>query len=201
MKTVKVDGGFVDVPSVISNFTAKVIEDLTRDDGLEDEKTFALEGAISNGRPLPHREVLSSEFNGLAWIPSVWGVEAAVLPSQNEHVAYAIRLYSGNVPRRTVFTHLGFRRTESGLVYLHSGGAIGTKDIEVDVTRDGLQRYVLPDAPVDMAGAMRVSLEFLTCGRAQVTYPAWALPWRAALCEFLPCTVMPHFRPPSRRDV
>jgi hypothetical protein len=194
LKTVKVEfGGTIEVPVLLSSFHARVTEDLTRDDGLEEKKTFALEGALASKRPLPHREVPSSQFDGLAWIPSTWGVEPAVLPAQTDHVAYAIRLYSGDVPRRTIFTHLGFRRVESGLVYLHAAGAIGAKNIEVDVARDGLQRYALPDSAEDARGAMRVSLDFLSSGLPQVVYPAWALPWRAALCEFLRCTVMPHW--------
>src|SRR5207249_11678811 len=47
--------------------------------------------------------------------------------------------------------------------------------------------------PGDPRQSMRLSLEFLKAGHRKVAYVAWALPWRAVLCEQVPCTVLPHF--------
>lgn len=193
VKSSKVGQDHIEIPIPISNFVAKVIEDVTRDDGLEEKKLFAVEGSLSNKRPLPRREVSAPQFEGLAWLPTEWGVEPSALPGQKDHVSYVMRLYSGDVPRRVIYGHLGFRRIPTGIIYLHAGGTIGAEGIEVDVAHEGLHRYILPQQGGDAREAMRVSLWFLKAGSEKVMYPAWALPWRAALCEFLLCTVMPHW--------
>jgi hypothetical protein len=177
----------------ISNFAARVIEEVTRDDGADQQKVFVAEGRLRGGRPLPRRDVPASQFDGLAWPPKVWGLEPSALPGQKEHVPYAIRLLSGQVPRRVIFTHLGWRRLDDGPAFLYAGGALGADAVEVDVAQDGLARYVLPIDPGDVRGAVEASLQFLEVGSPQVTYPAWGLPWRAVVCEFLPCTVLPHW--------
>jgi hypothetical protein len=86
------------VRKLISNFAARVVEDVTRDDGAEEQHSFILEGRLRVGnaiRSLPRREVAASQFDGLTWLAKTWGVDPAVVPGQKEHVPYAIRLFSG----------------------------------------------------------------------------------------------------------
>jgi hypothetical protein len=188
--------GPIDVP--ISNFVARVDEDVIRDDGAEEQRAFMLTGRMASGRPLPRREVPAHQFEGLSWLPKTWGPEPSALPGQKDHTAYAIRMISGEVPRRMVYAHLGWRKVDGNWAYLHSGGAVGADTaVEVDVTRDRLDRFMLPGDAGDPREAMRISLEILEIGRPRVVYPAWCLPWRAVVCELLPCPVLAHFVGPT----
>jgi hypothetical protein len=56
------------VRKLISNFAARVVEDVTRDDGAEEQHSFILEGRLRVGdaiRSLPRREVAAHQFDGL----------------------------------------------------------------------------------------------------------------------------------------
>jgi hypothetical protein len=169
----------IPVRKLISNFAARVVEDVTRDDGAEEQHWFILEGRLWVGnaiRSLPRREVAGPQFDGLTWLAKTWGVEPAVLPGQKEHVPYAIRLFSGQVPRRVIYGHLGWRQIDDAWAYLYAGGALGAKGVEVEVGQDGLTRYALPGEDGEVREAMRVSLQLLTVALPRVAYPMWALP-------------------------
>jgi hypothetical protein len=180
------------IRKAISNFAARVVEDITRDDGAEEQRFFTVEGRARVGKEiklLARRQVAAHQFENLSWLPKIWGVEPSALPAQKEHVAYAIRLLSGEVRRRVIYGHLGWRRLEGGSVYLHAGGALGGEEAEVDPD-PSLARYLLPATPTDVCAGMRASLSLLDLGPARQVYPGWAGTWRASTCEFRRSTTL-----------
>jgi hypothetical protein len=179
----------IEIP--LSNFVARITEDIIHDDGAEERRAFVLDGRLASGRSLLLREVSAAHFDGLGWLPQVWGPEPAALPGQRDHLPYVIRLLSGEVPCRTIFGHLGWRRLGDTWVYLYSGGAVGTdNDIEVDVSRDRLSRYTLPTEVHDVREAVRTSIRLLFLGDLKVTAVLFGLPYRSIVCELLPCPVV-----------
>jgi hypothetical protein len=183
------DGGMVLVP--LCNFTARIIEAVTRDDGAEQTALFTVEGALADGRPLPPVPVPAQDFTGLGWVTPAWHGEAIVYAGQGtrDHLRAAIELLSPDRARRTVYTHTGWRQVGGAWVYLHGAGAIGpvgpVADIEVSLP-DSLAAFALPAPPTAEAlaaaiGASLALLDELVADR--ISFPLLGTISRAALGE------------------
>lgn len=178
--------GPVAVP--LCNFSARIVEEVVLDDGAEQTRRLALQGSLAGGAPLPRCEVPAADFAGMGWVVPAWGTHAVVCAGMGakDHVRCAVQLRSGDVPRRTVFGHTGWRQVEGGLVYLHAGGAIGPEGpaagVEVSLP-DSLARFMLPSPPTgeELCAAVRASLRLLKLGPARLTYPLLAATYRAVL--------------------
>src|SRR5690606_40074516 len=83
----------------------------------------------SGDDPRPQVTVPAERFNSMGWVTESWGNRAVVYAGQGakDHMRAAIQLLSGDVPRRTVFEHLGWRKIDRRWLYLHAGGAIGAE--------------------------------------------------------------------------
>src|SRR5262249_49065994 len=95
-------------------------------------------------------------------------------------------LLSGDVPRRTVFTHLGWRQVDDRWAYLHTAGAIGAdgpvSGVEIDPPAP-LAAYTLADPPESGAliDAVRASLRLLKMGPARIMVPLLSAVYRSVL--------------------
>jgi hypothetical protein len=178
----------------LSNFVARIVEDVTVDDGAEQARFFTVTGALG-GRPLPEIRIPAHGFAGMTWPTERWGVQARVLPGQGRKdlLRDAIQAFSADARRRTIFGHLGWRDVDGKWAFLTADGVIGADGVEVDVARDGLGRYALPSQPGDVRAALEVSLALLDVCSPRVGYAAWAIPWRSIVFDLVPCTVMPHW--------
>jgi hypothetical protein len=124
----------------------------------------------------------------MEWIIPSWGSGAVVFAGMGtrDHLRTALQLLSGEVPQRTVYGHLGWRRIGERWVYLHADGAIGP-DGAVDGVEvappDALARYVLPAPPsgAERAAAVRASLALLQLGPPRLAFPLLSAVYRAAL--------------------
>jgi hypothetical protein len=178
----------------LCNFTARIVEEAVHDDGVERRTVLAIEGRLADGTPLPRTEVPAADFDGMGWIVPAWGTRAVRYAGMGtkDHLRAAFQLLSGEVPRRTVFGHLGWREVGGHWHYLHGGGAIGpegpVEGIEV-APPAALEHYSLPPPPVgdQLTAAIRASLGLLD-GLApdRVAFPLLAAAYRAALdgCDF-----------------
>jgi len=178
--------GIVKVP--LSNFTARIVEAVTRDDGAEQSTAFVVEGTLANGTPLPRTTVSTAEFPRLDWVTAAWTGRAVVLAGQGtrDHLRCAIELLSRDRAERTVYGHTGWRQVDGHWRYLHAGGAIGGADPVVAVELpDALAHFELPAPPsgLDLAQAVRASLRFLDLGPDHITVSLLAAVFRAALVE------------------
>lgn len=126
------DGGFVrirqtgegEVPVYLTNFVARVEEQVVRDDGAEERRIYKISGRIGD-RCLRRIDVPVSQFNNMNWVSEHWGLEAHVNANQHTFAREAIELYSRNAAKRFRFAHTGWRVLEDGTrVYLHTEGAI-----------------------------------------------------------------------------
>src|SRR5262249_35126706 len=122
------------VPVALCNFTARIVEDVVHDDGAEQARRLAVRGTLADGSPLPRAEVPAADFAGMAWVVPAWGTRAVVYAGMGtkDHLRAALQLLSGDVPRRTVFRHTGWRKVEDAWVYLHAGGAVGAAGLAED---------------------------------------------------------------------
>ncbi|MDI6894843.1 MAG: primase C-terminal domain-containing protein [Bacillota bacterium] len=157
-------------PEVIplANFNARIVAEILRDDGAEQTRVFAIQGALSTNAPLPCVEVPAERYSGMGWVTEKWGTRALVYAGQatKDHLRVAIQHLSSEVPERTVFTHLGWRKIEGAWIYLHGAGAIGAQGAVAGIQtepEDRLRDYVLPEPPQEeeLRQSVRASLSLI----------------------------------------
>jgi hypothetical protein len=178
--------GPVEVP--LCNFLARIVVQITVDDGAEKTMHLAIEGALHDGTPLLRVEIAADKFAFMDWVIPSWGTRAVVHAgaSTRDHLRCAIQSLSSDVPHRVIYGHLGWRKIGEHWVYLHAGGAIGADGsiagIEV-IPPDALSRYVLPTPPVDesLRRAVKASLSLLSFGKPRVVFPLLAAVYRSVL--------------------
>ncbi|MGB9662266.1 MAG: CHC2 zinc finger domain-containing protein [Moorellaceae bacterium] len=177
----KVEG--TPVPITLSNFDARITEEVVLDDGAERRLQFKIGGSLADGTTLPTIIVPADKFTSLGWVTGEWGAKAVVNAgnSSKDHLRAAIQLLSNPV-RRTVYSHLGWRQINDRWVFLHGNGALGAEGVEVVPEADCLRRYVLPSEPEpSSAEVVRLALEFLKVAPLEMTLPLFAAVWRAPL--------------------
>lgn len=177
-----------EIPQRLTNFVARVEEEIVRDDGAEVSRLYRLTGEAGD-KDLPLTEVPAAQFGGMSWISEVWGLSARMTAGQGakDYAREAIELLSQGAPTRRLYAHTGWRELpEGGRAYLHAGGAIGADGVEVEL-EPGLERYALPapGSADDLAEAVRRSISFLEVAPPRVTAPLLAAVYLAPLSEIL----------------
>ncbi len=171
----------------LCNFTARVIEEITKDNGVEVSKFFRILGHDYAGNNLPAIEVSASSFPGLNWVVSEWGMRAIIGAGQSvkDCLREAMQLLSQNAQARHIYTHTGWRHINGQDIFLSQGGAIGCDGVDVDLEPQ-LQRYFLgtPD-PEKLKESVRASLNFLYIADLSVTLPLWTTMYLSPLAEAL----------------
>jgi hypothetical protein len=149
------EGGRVDTP--ICSFTARIVEEIVCDDGVEVTRRLAIEGKLANGEPLLRTEVPIDAFAQGDWVIRSWGTQPVVYAGMGnkDHLRAALQILSGRPPTRTIYLHTGFRQIDQKWCYLHAGGAIGANgpvaNVSVELPAE-LEKYTLPEPS---AGAIR----------------------------------------------
>lgn len=150
--------GFVEIP--LCDFICQIIEEVTQDDGLQDQSFLRIEGRRNDGLPLPVVDVPANKFYSTQanWVNEHYGTLAFVYPgaSKRDNLRAAIHLYSklkGDVPRRHVFRYTGWKRIGDQQHYLTGSGAITAnglqENVQVDLGSGHMSRYALP-APFNL---------------------------------------------------
>ncbi len=149
----------------LCNFDVRIVGEEIRDDGAERITIFSIEGLLQDGKPLPKADVPAERYSGMNWVTTNWGTAPVIFAGQGarDHLRVAIQLLSGQVPRRTVFGHLGWRNLQGGWFYLHGDGAIGPigpqMEIQVQTSDSRLTLFALPEPPAgeELNAAIRAS--------------------------------------------
>ena len=168
----------------LPNFAARIVAEVQHDDGAEVRRAFEIEATLHDRKQA--FSVPSAEFAGMNWVSQRLGACGIVFPGfgLKDHARAAVQLLSGEVPRRTVLGHWGWRKIENEWIYLHAAGAIGANGpvdrVEVYLP-DALKNFALPDPPHDPKTAIRSSLGILGIAPDRVTIPIFAAIWRAVL--------------------
>ncbi|MDQ3638767.1 MAG: DUF927 domain-containing protein [Actinomycetota bacterium] len=183
-----------EIPQRLTNFVARVEEEIVRDDGADVRRLYKVSGEAECGKALPRVEVPAASFGAMNWVSDAWGLSARITAGQGakDHAREALELLSASAAMRRLYAHTGWRELpEGGRAYLHAGGAIGAEDVEVEL-EPGLERYTLPnveDRTEDLARAVRVSLRFLELAPFRITVPLLSAAYLAPLSEI----VVPDF--------
>ena len=170
----------------LCNFTARVTEEITRDNGLEVNTYFKISGSTTTGHVLAPIEVPSSAFASLSWGVNQWGMRAIIAAGQNakDRLREAMQMMSQDRTERHIYTHTGWRNIDGKDVYLCTGGAIGADGIDVELDPQ-LRRYALPPpTETDIKEAVKESINFIYIAKdISVTLPLWAAMYLAPLAE------------------
>ncbi len=178
------------VVAPLCNFSARITEQCERDDGVERIQTFVISGALASGRALPDAEVSAPQFCAMNWPVAEWGTQAVVYAGQGtkDHLRTAIQMFSGNAPKRTTYTHLGWREIGGTHCFLHAGGVIAPVApqtpllVQVEPPQ-GLENFILPEPPTgdELKQAVRASLDTLSLVPDAVSAPILGAVYRAVL--------------------
>lgn len=172
----------------LCNFSARIIEEVTRDDGAEQNTLLTIDGALAGGQPLPPASVKAEEFPLLNWTFKAWGTRPTIRAGAGakDKLREAIQLLSENVTRRTVYAQTGWREIAGEWHYLHAAGAINAAGLTTDVATDlpdSLARFVLPEPPSgdELRRAILASLALLDLADERITATVIAAVYRAPL--------------------
>jgi hypothetical protein len=177
--------GFVEVE--LANFTAQITSEVMLDDGVERRCEFEIRAHVA-GRDVDC-SVAARSYASLNWVGESLGARALISPGQTikDHLRFAIQVLSGDVARRTIYAHTGWRELpEHGWVFLHADGAIGPKGpldgIQVRLP-GALQRARLPTPPTgqELVECVEKTLAFFALAPEPLTFPAVAAAFRGAL--------------------
>jgi DNA polymerase I-like protein with 3'-5' exonuclease and polymerase domains len=123
----------------LTNFTARVVSDVVKDDSVEVFREFEIEARLGEARAT--FIVPAAHFGGMGWAVEHLGAGAVVYAGfgLKDHARAAVQLLSGDVPRHHEYAHLGWREIGGAWYYLHAGGAIGAAT-GAAVTPEGVPR-------------------------------------------------------------
>jgi len=176
--------GEVHVP--LTNFTARIVADVTHDDGAETTRSFVVEAKQHERTAVVTVPV--AQFPLLRWAVDALGAEAVIYAGSGttDHARAAIQLLSEHPARRMVYAHTGWRTIANDSVYLHADGAIGAagkvEGIEVSLPPElAPLKLEIPTDSVATRGAIAASLRLLDVGPDRITIPAMGAVWRTIL--------------------
>ncbi|MGZ4980393.1 MAG: cell wall-binding protein [Methylobacter sp.] len=149
------EGGLRSVDFPLCDFTCRIVEEVTSDDGLSDASYLRIEGKRSNGMPLRLADVLSKSFFSTqgSSINDAWGASPFIYPgaAKKDNLRACIQLYSrldGDWPHRIVYKFTGWKKLNEQWHYLTGSGAITAEGLlsgtEVDLGAGHMSRYQLP---------------------------------------------------------
>ena len=176
-------------PRPLCNFTARIVEDVTQDDGQSVTRRLAIAGKLADGQPLPRCQVDAAQFGAMNWVMTQWGSRAVVNAGQStrDKLREVIQRASQDAARPTVYTHTGWLDLDGKRIYLTANGAVGT-DQPIMVKLEGpLARYALPPsvADIDVKKAMQASLRTLAVAPYPTTFALWGAMYMAPLAELM----------------
>lgn len=184
------------VPTRLTNFYAKIIEETVRDDGAEKSLHFQIEAKLCDRTYT--LGLSATEFSKMQWPTEALGGQAIVEPGQliRDRARCAIQTLSENFPRKEVFLHTGWQQTSSGWAFLSVEGALGSKGLAFAVETDlkHLSNYTLLTPPPDEAlqQAFLETYNFFSNLPPKIGIPLILAPFRAILAEATPPDVSIH---------
>ena len=168
----------------ISNFLARITADVVRDDGVEVVRYFEISAVL--GEEAHRFEISALDFRSMTWVAERLGASAIIEHGMEQRVRHAIQVLSGEISKRHVFTHTGWRAIDGRDYFLHAGGAlsaIGQRfDIEVDLPEQ-LSRVALFEPENDRAlkAAVIKQLMLVDLAPTRISGPMLVAAYRAPL--------------------
>jgi DNA primase len=111
-----------EVMDKLSNFTARIEQEIGRDDGQQVELEFRICGEV-DGKAMPTTRVLAEDFDHMGWVVKDWGAAAIIEAGikRRDQLRAAIQYLSKGFAYRKVFTHTGWCKVNPPITTPASG--------------------------------------------------------------------------------
>jgi hypothetical protein len=166
----------IEIP--LTNFLARIIANVTHDDGAETSQYFEVE--ITQGGHTVKKTIPADKYSAMRWHIEALGSRAIIYAGQGtaDHARAAVQVLSPDPVARTVYTHTGWRKLDGEWVYLHSDGAIGASGeiAHVEVSLPPSLRHFKLELPTTEEGlrtAVQASLKLLDLAPPRVMVPVY----------------------------
>lgn len=129
----------------LSTFLALPRAEIFRDDGVEQQRFYQIDGWDRTGKPLNRLTVPDESFRNMSWVSRGWGFSANIMPGSAvaDQLRYLIAEVGNKTARTfTQYAHTGWRKIGGQWVYLYQGGSLGGENLDVDLG-NGLTQYTL----------------------------------------------------------
>lgn len=170
---------------VMSNFIARITEEIRYTDGVAEETTLKLKGWQKDPtKPdekdaaieLPEVEMEAKDFASMAWVLPKWGVRAVIRPGTSIKDDLRTAIQMGSVPKiRTVYRHIGWTKEGSRSLYIHAGGAIGKNGNDSSVKAllpNELRKFLIEEMPI--VESVKASIELASVKSLRFGWPLLA---------------------------
>ena len=180
--------GIVEEP--ITNFTARAVEEILLDDGMEPILHQRFVGRLDTGEQLKSVRVEAAKATSLNWIHEKWGFKPVIKAglSNRDAVREIIQRLSlqDGLPRQTIYKYTGWKRIDGEWRMLMPGaGMVDGTHVEL---ADAYERYGLPKQTLkgqELVQAARASMRSLYVADRSVTIPLLAFTYLAPLQSIL----------------
>ena len=168
---------------IVSNYVIIPEKQIIRDNGEDKEGEVLVHGLLEGGEKLPQVNTSINSLVNLDFVPIKWGIIPYISSGtiNKESIRVITQQLSRNIETEVTYTHLGWTiDNEGNLMYLHSEGAVGRNDVNVDIN-ENLSKYKLPSSIKNKEKALMATLDFLDVCDNSITVPLLAITYLAPL--------------------
>jgi hypothetical protein len=187
-----VDGGFQSEDGTrLTNFDARIMQEVERDDGARVERRFVVGLTLEDGTNLGTAALEPREFLTTRWPTEKFGAAVRVAPDPNSMREVADAVQALSEPERVkIFERTGWVEVDGVPLFLmpERGGPASPL---VELTA-GLGRYSFPRGAVDLAAAFNVVQRLCDVAPDRITVPLVLATLRAPLNSLLPTDFVLH---------
>ena len=174
----------------LCNFSARITEEITMDDGAESTIIYKIEAKTAHGAILPSVSISASEFPAMSWVATNYGARAIIEPglSTRDQLRAAIMTLSGPIKRTVAYADTGWRKIDGNSVYLTVAGGISDDGLDASLNvnlSESLKAYDLKTPTHSLQDAFQGTLRFLALAPLKITMLLLAAIFRAPLAEML----------------
>ncbi len=107
----------------LCNFTPRIMEEVTFDDGENVRREYRIGGKDEHGDPLPEATIPAVELGRMDWMANEWPatLRLSVVPSVEKHVQCAMKETAVFAEQKYVFTVTGWKEIDGEFQYLLPG--------------------------------------------------------------------------------
>ena len=104
----------------LSNFAPYIIEQVTKNDGVDCATWITVGGIHEDGHVLPPATIRGTELGSFDWLVDRWGADSylEVGNQVKDHVQVAIQWTAKDAKKTTIYTVTGWRKLQDGWHYL-----------------------------------------------------------------------------------
>lgn len=115
----------------LCNFAPYIVQQVTKNDGMDSTTWVTVSGIHESGRTLPPTTVRGSDLNSTDWVIERWGAECIPFAGREikEHIRVAIQTTAKDAEKTTIYTVTGWKEIDGQWQFLMPG----SEDVTVEL--------------------------------------------------------------------